>query len=216
MRSAKLIHLLLLGGLLVTFSVQAQKNKTAVNENKYRINLPDYWGRGNKVWKVLIDRLPQICEELSGKDICGDDCQPKYTVDFYMTEPVVIDYYTQKKNPPLNTRTNLFIKPGDPRYTDARFADYTRPFSNSQNYNAWQVTSYYNFEFFLLLKDETGKILTRMILVDTTETWTTVHDINLTSSGSQNILNYVSDNKDKLLPPDKDLIAIADKKMLDL
>jgi hypothetical protein len=76
---------------LLTATAFTQKI-TAINEDKYRINLPDYWKPGNKVWQILTDKLPQVCEELKDKDLCGDNCNPKYTIEFEMSEPYIYDY----------------------------------------------------------------------------------------------------------------------------
>src|SRR5689334_13486005 len=87
--------------LALMLSATAQDKKLPLSKNKYRINLPDYWGYGNKVWQILTEKLPLVSEELKGKDICGDNCRPKYTVDFYITEPEVIGYTRDKKPQPI-------------------------------------------------------------------------------------------------------------------
>ena len=84
---------LLLGSLLSSAQTSSfPKGDT----NKYRINLPSYWKPGNKVWRILDDKLPTVCTELTNKDLCGDDCMAMYTVDFSMSEPMVIDHYSQR------------------------------------------------------------------------------------------------------------------------
>ena len=35
---------------------------SATDSGKYRINLPDYWKHGNKIWRILTDKLPLVCE----------------------------------------------------------------------------------------------------------------------------------------------------------
>ena len=65
-----------------------------IDTGKYTINLPQYWKPGNKVWQILTDKLPTVCDELNDKELCGDNCKPKYTVEFEMSEPVILDYYT--------------------------------------------------------------------------------------------------------------------------
>jgi hypothetical protein len=64
-----------------------------VDTGKYSIHLPDYWKPGNKIWQILNDKLPLVCEELKDKELCGDNCNPKYSIEFEMSEPVVFDYY---------------------------------------------------------------------------------------------------------------------------
>jgi hypothetical protein len=60
------------------------------DSNKYRIDLPSYWKPGNKVWKILIDKLPLVCAEIKDKEICGDDCNPAYSFEFEMSDPVIL------------------------------------------------------------------------------------------------------------------------------
>ncbi|MEQ1676594.1 MAG: hypothetical protein ABL876_07835, partial [Chitinophagaceae bacterium] len=85
------------------FHAASQRDLSLIDENKYRINLPDYWARGNKVWQILDEKLPDICPELKGKELCGDNCNPKYTIEFYITDPLVYEYAFQNKVPPVST-----------------------------------------------------------------------------------------------------------------
>lgn len=76
------------------FSVVCPGQKlSTVDTGKYSIHLPEYWKPGNKIWQILTDKLPLVCEELKDKEVCGDNCNPKYTIEFEMSEPVVFDYY---------------------------------------------------------------------------------------------------------------------------
>jgi hypothetical protein len=68
----------------------------AIDTSKYRINLPAHFKSGNKAWRILDEKLPLVCEELKGKELCGDDCNPAYNIDFTMSAPVVLDYYAQR------------------------------------------------------------------------------------------------------------------------
>lgn len=196
---------------------------------KYRINLPDYWGRGNKVWQVLTDKLPLICEELKDKELCGDDCNAKYIVEFEMTDPYISEFY--------------------PRLI---FSDNT-PAPNRQASDTWDIDTYYSFECSLLLFDNNDKLLTRLVLVDTNEVYKVTHrtalasftsssparyafrkgatrsetifmDLNTlnnvngqpTSPSGQNgqtAFSYINENKEKLYPTRKDLLAVVDAKL---
>ena len=83
--------------LFVSFQFQSNAQKTrSIDTTKYRINLPEYWKPGNKVWRILNNNLPKVCLELANKDLCGDNCQAGYTVDFEVTEPIILDYYSNK------------------------------------------------------------------------------------------------------------------------
>jgi hypothetical protein len=77
----------------------------AVDTGKYRINLPDYWKPGNKVWRVLTDKLPLVCEELADKELCGDRCNPRYSIEFEMSEPEIVDYYSHRISSDRRTDT---------------------------------------------------------------------------------------------------------------
>ncbi|MEO7922280.1 MAG: hypothetical protein ABIR30_01240 [Chitinophagaceae bacterium] len=205
----RLLALLLV--LSFAFVATAQQGSATVKENKYRINLPSYWGNGNKVWGILTDKLPLICEELKDKELCGDGCKPKYSVDFFLTESVVEDYSSKENitTPNTNTRQVLY------NTNDPQKPNYVNP----NNTSSWNITSYFSFQCYLLLRDENGKILTRMILVDTNEVWEVSHNVKLSpgaSSHQQNMSSYIDNNRDNLKPVIKDLLAIADKKMLSL
>lgn len=107
---------------------------TAIDTGKYRINLPAHFKPGNKAWRILDEKLPLVCEELKNKELCGDNCNPAYTIDFIMSDPVVLDYYAQR--------------------------------ISGTNYD---IITLYTFESSLLLKNSAGKIVTRIILVDTND-----------------------------------------------
>ncbi len=203
--------LFLAPALAFTLLAAAQKNTPPVNNDKYRINLPSYWGKGNKVWKVLTDKLPLICGELVAKELCGDKCNPKYSVDFYITEPTVLDYTSKKVIAVASTDTRYLLqKPIPPQGA----SDYVNS-PNNNNDNSWQVITNYTFQCFLLLKNEKGDILTRMILVDTNEVWEKINPVLSTVSGPP-LSSYIETNKEKFRPVSYDLLAIADKKILAL
>lgn len=131
-----------------------------------------------------------------------------------MTAPYVTDYSTQKTPAPVPTDTRNLIRPAN-YYQSPEYAKYLA--SN----NTWNVTSYFNFQCYLLLMDDTNKILTKLILVDTDETFAIVNrvDMNRTAYNSfaeQNISSYIDNNKERLIPPAKTLYEIAEKKILAL
>ena len=214
----------LICNVLICQAASSQESILKINQDKYRINLPDYWGKGNKVWQILNDKLPLVCEELAGKDLCGDDCNPKYTVDFFMTVPVITDYSISKINPApgvSNSNTRIAYTTPD-RYISRSNPNPVNTISSNQNNNSnntWNVITEYNFQCYLLLKDENDKILTRIILVDSNEVWQSPHTINLSSKSTfSNTIprTYIENNEDKLMPGIYELLAIADKKMLAL
>lgn len=198
----------------------------AVDSNKYRVNLPDYWKSGNRVWKILTDKMPLICEELKDKELCGDDCNPRYTIEFEMSEPVIFDYFPNHIS--SSYVNNRFVKPSE----------------------IWEIQTFYGFECSLLLRNEKGVLITRFILVDTNEVWKIANRVTLasfapppspaiysrrTSSNRtgvpdlNNIVNmpdipatgqagetpyaYINNNREKLVPAYRGLFAVVDMKI---
>lgn len=135
--------------LLLCLPVTVMNGQTlsATDTGKYRIDLPSYWRPGNKIWQILSDKLPQVCSELKDKELCGDDCNPKYRIELEMSDLSIMDHIPNHVSSDYRNTPNY-------RQTDT-----------------WEIRTLYYFESSLLLKDETGKILTRFILVDTNEIW---------------------------------------------
>jgi hypothetical protein len=207
----KIKLLFLVPALAFSLLAAAQKNASRVNNDKYRINLPAYWGKGHKVWKVLIDKLPLVCEELVDKDICGDDCHPKYTVDFYLTEPTVVDFTTKRLiTPPDPDTRSLLLKSQNFQSSGNTYYP-----SNTSMVDSWQAITDYTFQCYLLLRNEEGKILTKMILVDTNEIWERPHP-EIIKTNTPPDANYMQNNKEKFNPVIFDLLAIVEKKILSL
>ncbi len=207
----------------LTLSAGAQNKKLPLNENKYRIDLPDYWGHRNKVWQILTEKLPLVCDELKNKQICGDNCRPKYTVGFYITEPEVVGYTRYKKPQPISTNTRALVNkmPGvslnTPPYNRNFPIEYYNAAPNNVSNEKWETAGEYIFQCFLLLKDDTGHIITKFILVDTNEVWSSPYKAGSRSffpSGDPDI--FFEKNKELFTPDKFELMAIADKKLLAL
>lgn len=219
---------LLYCGLLIASALLGKaQHLSNTDTGKYRINLPAYWGKGNKVWQILTDKLPLVCEELKDKELCGDDCHPKYSIEFQLSEPVVQDYY------PIHVISDNTVS------------------ANKQATETWDIETRYSFECSLLLFDDKDKLLTRLILVDTNEVFRVIHRVNLLSFtaapptryavrrptrtetvfvnldtyNSPNITtptsgqtgqtpnSYINENPEKLAPGRKDLLAVVDAKL---
>ncbi len=210
----------------ISLTTTAQQTSEKIDTNKYRINLPDYWEKGNKVWKVLNDRLPAICEELINKDLCGDDCNPKYSIELYITEPYIQEFRYSKVFPKPKTRTVYqsytpfhtgTFGPGDPR---ANFPNFLAPAETNRTDNAdnsWQFITSYSFDCYLLLVENKEKVLTRIVLVDTNEVWERF--IPEDYAKTRNIKNpdtFIDEHKELLVPRLHELFAIIDKKILAL
>lgn len=195
-----------IAAMLCVFTISAQKN--AVNNDKYRINLPDYWKPGSKVWQILTDKLPEVCEELRDKELCGDHCNPKYTIEFYMTAPDVHGYH------PIHISSD---------------------FNSSMPTESWEISTYYSFQCYLLLFDDKSKLLAKIVLTDTDEVWTLKNRASLRSNNIspryrlavQNAINtsgqqgetpysYINQHKDELEPKLKDLFSVIDSRIKSL
>jgi hypothetical protein len=209
----KKLSLLLLIVTVITAGVSAQRKKATPDETKYRINLPDYWGKGHKVWSALIDKLPEICDELKDKDVCGDNCNPAWSVDFYITEAVIFDYTIMKKLSVNSTNTQLNVLQERARMQNP--FDYQRYLSIPDNSRTtWNITTNYGFICYLLLRDYSGKIIAKLVLTDTNEVWRKQH--TLTISSSTNPQSFLGKSTNYGAPLPKELMEIAEEKILNL
>lgn len=198
----------------------AQDKKLKLNENKYRINLPDYWGKGHKVWRALADNLPLVCEELKDKELCGDDCNPKYTVELYLTEPANFEYNYRHLQPPPFTSTRHLVQPNTrERGIDPGMSYNPERAYYSRNSNNWEITTSYDFQGYLFLLDNNDKVLVKMVLVDTNEVWKLSQAFNMAAHSNLTTMTphaYVKENKEKFQPTLYHLLAIIEEKILSL
>lgn len=120
------------------------------DSGKYSIHLPDYWKPGSPIWKVLADRLPAVCEKLKGKELCKDNCDPEYSIEFEMTDPIVSTY-----------------KPGT-----ILLSKYLPPYGTE--------IQTFSFECSLLLKNKENEVLDKLIMIDPNEEWLLIEPENVT------------------------------------
>lgn len=206
----------------ISLTATAQQASEKIDTNKYRINLPDYWGKGHKVWNILIDRLPEICPELSNKDLCGDDCKTRYSVELYLTNPVIEDYkYTNYgTSVPSNTRPGSFNPVFDPtgKMVSLPMATMINLTQSGNKDVKMTLSSYYSFECYLLLVENNEKIITKMVLVDPTELWSKRKNFNNAYNNRPGIApeQIIEKNKDEVTPTEKDLFNIVENKILAL
>ena len=97
----KIITILLLS---IAVNTNAQ-TLSSIDTNKYRLDLPDYWKAGSKVWRILSDKLPLVCEEIRDKDLCGDDCNPKYRIELFLSDPEIVDFTSSRLSNDRNKET---------------------------------------------------------------------------------------------------------------
>lgn len=92
--------------LLMTLPVTLEAQRlSAVDTGKYSLLLPPYWKPGNKAWRILDDLLITKIPELFNKELCGDDCNPAYRVEFYMSNPRIDHYSATHVNSTRYTQT---------------------------------------------------------------------------------------------------------------
>jgi hypothetical protein len=212
--------------LFITSCELFAQKKISIDSTKYRIHLPDYWGSGNKVWRILTDKLPTVCDDLRDKELCGDDCNPWLHVEFVISDFAILDYI--------------------PNMVSANYSyDRSKPSEN------WDIQTLYSFSCSLLLMDNHDKIITRFIIIDTTQVWRLISRVKLASyapaaapvtyrkysstrigvvtdpttfvNTSQQYVpsaqegetpfSYISNNKEKLMPELRDLFRIIDQKI---
>ena len=216
--------LVFLTASLFSFIQTEAQHLASVDSNKYRINLPDYWKPGQRIWRILSDKLPVVCEEIRDKELCGDDCNPWLRIEFEMSDPFILDYLPNHIS--SNYANNQLSRPSE----------------------LWDIQTTYVFEASLLLMDNNGRIITRFILVDTNEIWRQSNRITLASyapappsvsyirrttpnrsgiipdPGNQQMIpvtgqegmtpfSYINKNRDKLAPTLKDLLGVIDTKI---
>jgi len=213
------------GSLMVTEG----QHLSSVDTGKFRINLPPYWKAGNKVWEILVDKLPLVCEELKDKELCGNDCNPRYSIEFEMSPPVIFSYTSNHIS--SDYTNNQYRKPSE----------------------VWDFNAHYSFECYLLLLDDKNKLLTKFVLVDSTEEWTVTFRETLRSYAppppqmqalrrnwasrngtvidngpsfqsivpamaqeGQTPYSFINSNKDKLWPTNNDMFLVVDRKIKSL
>jgi hypothetical protein len=209
----KRLYFLILFVTVISAGLSAQRKTTKPDETKYRINLPDYWGKGHKVWATLIDKLPGIVEELKDKDVCGDNCNPAWSVDFYITEAVIFDYTINKRLSvnSTNTQLNLLQERTRMQYP----FDYQRLYNFSENNRTtWNITTNYGFNCYLLLRDYSGKIISKLILTETNEVWRKTNTLTIPSG--TNPQSVIGKNANYGAPHPKELMEIAEEKIVNL
>lgn len=206
----------------------SQRTLKDIDENKFRINLPDYWGRNSKVVRILMDKLPVFAEEIKDKEVCGDDCNPAYNIDFYLSYPEIVDQGLASKPAiqPANTRpqfntVQLIRNNLDNRTNpDPQLVAINTPTAQPTPHN-WEVITYYRFECFLLLKDRNENVITRFVLVDADATWAYTHKVDkrnnlLNSEIMRNPLTFLDDKKEEFLPDIYEQLKIVDSQILSL
>jgi hypothetical protein len=191
------------------------QNLADTDTGKYRINLPDFWKPGNKIWEILTDKLPLVCEELVNKDLCGDQCNPKYSIEFEMSEPEILDNYFNQISSGHTTDTWQFV-------TLYSFSSYLLLF-NEKDELLTRLT--------LVDKDEVWRVVRQEALAASrpatpsryypVNRWVNgqnqisqqLQQLFSRPGGGQSPHTYFERNKDKLFPNRRDMLGVIDEKI---
>ena len=194
----------------ISIAVSGQ-SLSAVDSIKYSIHLPDYWKPGNKIWRILNDKLPQVCEELKGKQLCGDNCNPVYRIEFEMSEPIINDYYSSPISLGTISQTWEFV-------TMYRF---------SSSFLLMNEKNELLTRFILVDTNEFWRVTHKAVLASSIPSppqkiymlnnpGLTPADAQLqyrTGTAGQSPYDYINKNKDKLSPTPRDMLGIIDEKI---
>jgi hypothetical protein len=207
--------LLILLFISTTISALAQKTVRQPDTTKYRINLPDYWKPGNKVWSILIDKLPEVCDELKNKDLCGDHCNAMYTVDFQMSEPLILERYAQRISGSAyefitlyTFESSLLLKNRkDSLLTRIVLADTNEVFSVKQKGIYDEHIAPPPPQRFSLVKVSTAQA----VLVNSVNG---IAPVTTGKGGSaESLEEYIYRNREKFSPAQKDMLEVIDRKL---
>jgi hypothetical protein len=203
----KLQPTLLFPLLLCSLVVPAQR-VAVPDTGKYRIELPAYWKAGNRIWRVLDDKLPAMSEHLRDKELCGDDCKPAHRVIFQMSEPMILDYG-------YNRRISTFT---------SEIFDFTTSYRFNCSLLLLNDRDQIITRFVLVDTNEVWKVVNRVELPSYRATPgsrnTLVPNSGLdfirSTIGLPGITPYafIQSNKEKLAPGIKDMYGVIDQKII--
>src|SRR5688572_2534354 len=198
------------------FSVAGGQSKLPLDTRKYRLELPDYWKPGNKIWRILSDKLPLVARELKDTELCGDDCNPKYRIQFEISEPEIFDHYPSHVSTYRNKETWEFttfygfscclLLTNDKNELITRFI-------LVDTNEVWQIK--HRAE----LMSYKPSLPQKLSLLSTSYYWgaNATRDISgyvaTTGYVGQTPFSYIINNEDKLAPVYRDLMGIVDSKI---
>jgi hypothetical protein len=207
---------------LLTAAAFTQKT-SAINENKYRINLPDYWKPGNKVWQILTDKLPLVCEELKDKELCGDKCNPKYTIEFEMSEPYIYDYRANTISSGTATSSYNFVTTYSFECSLLLFDEkdklITKIILVASDEN-WTITNRAELKSFVptvapsrlrFAPYPSSQTMASMVNQQSQMYW-----LNPAASQGETPFNYIKEHTEQLSPARKDMLMVVDHKIRNL
>ncbi|HEV7782442.1 MAG TPA: hypothetical protein VGO58_14305 [Chitinophagaceae bacterium] len=207
----------LLGLVFFLSAFSGAQNLATVDTGKYRINLPDYWKPGNKIWEILTDKLPMVCEELVNKELCGDRCNPRYSIEFEMSEPEILDYYSNHISSGRNTQAWEFVTLY--RYSSAllllneKDELLTKLILVDKN-EIWRVTNKAELPSYMPAAPQRIYPVSSPTMNPQNQLNEGIRQSQLqTGTTGQSPFAYINKNKDKLSPTRRDMLGIIDEKI---
>ena len=191
--------------------ISSGQNISVIDTSKYKINLPDYWKPGNKIWQILNDKLPLVCEELKGKELCGDNCNPKYSIEFIISEPFIYDYYSNHISSGKDSETWEFVTMYS--FTSSFLLvnekkELLTRFILVDTNEVWRVTHKAQLASYTAPPPQKIYMLNNPGLIPgDPQLW------NSTGTAGQSPYAYINKNKDNLSPTRRDMLSIIDGKI---
>lgn len=204
--------------LMICISAGAQQT---TSDNNFSLELPSYWKKEGKVWRMLAEKLPEYCPELSGKQVCADCPQTEYKVVWLMSEPLVMGQDSKEiDNNRINGTNGINRMTSAGRSNTGRdsiVANSNYVYERTRDYNTrWQIRTYFTFQFSLLVLDNKDSIIRRLILVDNDEVNFKATEITSSSRFETNPVipaNFVAENQRELMPQQNDQFVVVDRKL---
>lgn len=194
---------------------------SSTDTGKYRINLPAHFKPGNKAWRILDEKLPLVCDELKGKELCGDDCNPRYSVDFSMSPPVILDYYAQRATGTSYDIITLYTFECSLLLKNKAGETITRIILVDTN-EVFKISSKASIAEFLvppppdkifLHKNASGQPEVVVAANPNNPPATSVFRSDGSYGGIETPYSYINKNKEKLAPKEKDQLAVIDQRI---
>ena len=203
--------------LFLLFIFATQFCSAQSDTNKYRLNLPGYWKPGNKAWRILDDKLPLVCDELKNKDLCGDNCNAMYVVDFDVTEPEILDYYAEKRGGSMYHIITLYYFQSNLYVRNRKGEIVTRIILVDTNEVHKKITHLYYDDYYVTPTPLKTYIVRRpgqtpRLVVANEERFAPT---NYTQGGrnSESPYSYINKNKEKLKAGEREMYSVIDKKI---
>ncbi len=191
-----------------------------IDTNKYSIHLPDYWRPGNKIWKILTDKLPLVCEQLKEKELCGDYCHPAYTIEFEMTEPFINNYYPNHVLSASTSQTWDFITVYSFECSLLLFNEKDKlltRFILVDTDETWTLTNRASLPSYIPITQPKIYVGSNLIRQTTAASISMEQQARgLGGTEGQTPYDFINRNKEALAPARKDLLAVVDKKIRSL